>query len=186
MKKLILIIIIPLLMSACSKQIVANYSEDPDADFGRYMTYAWDIPLNKAVNESFNPLVNNDLVNKKIKSAIDERMESRGYIYSDENPDLLINFHTMVENRSEVTSAYPNSYYFWWRNDIRTINYKEGTLIIDLIDAETDELIWQGYATGVLDSEDLTLSADDGVRMIFEEFPYRAGSSAKQNTVASY
>ena len=186
MKKLLFYTLSVLLLSACSERIVSNYSEDPDVDFAKFETFRWDEPLNKAVNESYNPLVNNDIVNKKIRNVIREQMEARGYEYAESDADLMINFHTMVESKSEVTSAYPNTYYFWWRNDIRTINYKEGTLIIDMISGKTDQLVWQGYASGVLEPEDITLSADDGVRIIFEKFPYRAGSSVKQNNIASY
>lgn len=185
MMKRILLIAFPLLfLLACTQEIVTNYSEDPDVNFGQFETFGWDEPLNMAVDESYNPLVNNDIVNKRIKKVIRDEMEGRGYLFEENDPDLLINFHTMVESKSEVTS-YPNNYYFWWRNDLRTIDYKEGTLIIDLIGGATDQLIWQGYASGVLEPEDITLSANDGVRMIFEKYPYRAGSVAKKDIASS-
>jgi hypothetical protein len=175
MNKFLIIIIATILCVSCTSTVLVNSNSDPGVSFSTYKTYNWDNPLNKAADKSYNPLVNNSLVNNQIKESIREQLDVRSYVLNEKNPDLLINFHTMVENRSEITS-YPNNYYFWWRNDIHSVNYKEGTLIIDLIDAESDQLVWQGYATGTLDRKDIALTSDEAVQMIFEKYPYRAGS----------
>lgn len=173
MKTTAVIFTISALMFSCANNITANYNVDPEADFSKYTSFYWDDPLNKAANESHNPIVNNSLVNKQVKENIETQMQGRGYALTENNPDILINFHIMVENKSKVTSSYPNSYYFWWRNDIQTINYKEGTLIIDLIDAKTDQLIWQGYSTGTITRSDMIPSIKETVLKIFSKFQYR-------------
>ena len=94
----------------------------------------------------------------------------------EKNPDLLINFHTMAESKSGV-SSYPNNYCFWWRNDIETINYKEGTLIIDMPDVKSDQLIWQGYTSNKLNSKVLAAPLKAAVETIFTKFTHRAGQT---------
>ncbi|MEM7549346.1 MAG: DUF4136 domain-containing protein [Bacteroidota bacterium] len=172
MKKVIIILVMGFLIDSCARQITGNYSYDSSVDFTQYKTFSWADPLNKAVGVSFNPLVNNSLVNKGIKEDIKSQMEQHGYNYIEKYGDLTVNFHTMVEHKSEVTT-YPNSYYFWWRNEVRTINYKEGTLVVDVIDADTNELVWQGYTSGTLKKDDLILSSKESVLKIFMNFPFQ-------------
>ena len=55
---------------------------------------------------------------------------------------------------------------------VRVESYKEGTLIIDLVDAERRELVWRGTATGAV--SDLTQAEKKlfgAVGRIFEAFP---------------
>jgi hypothetical protein len=174
MRKLVLVGIALLMAVSCGPIMHSSYNSDPDADFSQYSTFAWDEPLNKAANESYNPLVNNTLVEKQLKSAIESEMTSRGYKLVESNPDLFVNFHTMVESKSEV-SSYPNNYYFWWRNDVRTINYEEGTLIVDVIDAKKDQLVWQGFTSNELRTQKLAESLKSAVQKVFSKYPYRAG-----------
>ena len=168
--------LLPVVLTACSSAIVSNSNQDTDADFANYRTFGWDEPLNKAAPQSYNPLVNNSLVEKQVKQAIRKEMEGFGYRFDQSSPDLLVNFHTLMESRSEIASAYPQYYYFWWRNDIRTINYKESTLIIDLIDATSDQLVWQGFDIGTLNKSKIGPSLQDAVTRILGRYPHRAAN----------
>jgi hypothetical protein len=52
-------------------------------------------------------------------------------------------------------------------------NYKVGTLVIDLFDARTKQLIWRGSASDTLaDKSDKNIkNLDKGVQKMFEHFP---------------
>ena len=51
----------------------------------------------------------------------------------------------------------------------------EGTLIIDMIDASTKQLVWRGSATGVLDEnpspEKVTQNVNNAVAAILAQYP---------------
>jgi hypothetical protein len=75
---------------------------------------------------------------------------------------------------------YPWGYapfpYGYWNGYNRT--YTEGTLIIDAIDAETNQLIWRGSISGAIDNpENLHKKVMKAVEIIFRKFPIKPGSA---------
>jgi glycine/D-amino acid oxidase-like deaminating enzyme len=95
-----------------------------------------------------------------------------------ETPDLLISIFT---KEREVVDVYQNYGFGWgwgWGPGLgmgysRAITTPEGTLFIDIIDAKTKELIWQGQGTGYLSSN--TDKKEERIRefvsKILEQYP---------------
>ncbi len=141
------------LLGACSPQISVNSDYDDDIDFSEYQSFGWSDEIEKA-REDGQPMIDNELVRNRIKESIKSEMESRGYTYDENAPDLEVNFHIVVEDRQEYRSAQgrgtPWGYGYWQQDDMRsTFDYRQGSLIIDLVDRENNQLIWQGYAEGI-------------------------------------
>ena len=89
-------------------------------------------------------------------------MESRGYAYSEADPDLLVNFYANVQDKQEIRSTPVSVGYYGYRrglyggistSDIQTVDYKQGTLSIDLVDPRQKILVWQATAEGRVSSE---------------------------------
>jgi hypothetical protein len=131
------------------------------------------------------------LVAQRIETAIHREMTARGYV-RDANPDLLVNFQVTVENVQKVSTvptAGPPAYSYrygayrgWPTYSYETWvrEYDEGTLLIDLVDARRQQLVWEGAGTGrvtkeKLDNIEATVNA--AVAAIFERYPFRAGGS---------
>ncbi|NJO03098.1 MAG: DUF4136 domain-containing protein [Bacteroidia bacterium] len=82
-----------------------------------------------------------------------------------------------VEDKQE-TQSWNSGPYWWWyaypRNTY-TRNYEEGTLIVDLVDARTNKLVWQGWAVGEINyaSDRYKEELARKVAQIFAEFPAR-------------
>ena len=81
-------------------------------------------------------------------------MPTKGFSKS-ETPDVLISIFTKERERVDVYQNYGfgmgwgwNPY--WGMGYNRTYTTPEGTLFIDIIDAKTKELVWQGEGTGYL------------------------------------
>lgn len=148
---------------------------DPEARFEQYKTFYWSDEILQ--NEMDQPLFYNSLVKKRIKNAVEKEMTGRGYELMPFNPDLYINAHMIVEQNTEVQSN-PGVYRYYWQDNIRTINTKEGTLVIDVIDRDKQQLVWQGaYKGSILDAkkpEDKQRVVRDAVSVIFREYDYRA------------
>ncbi|MEP2935892.1 MAG: DUF4136 domain-containing protein [Gilvibacter sp.] len=138
------VLLLFLVASACSTVRVAT-DYDTKANFSNYSSFAFYKPGVDQAQIS-------DLDKKRILRAIDAQFSSRGMNKS-ESPDLLVSIFTKERERVDV---YNNNFGFgwgwnpWWGGGFggRTISRTtEGTLYIDLIDAKTKDLVWQGMGT---------------------------------------
>jgi hypothetical protein len=137
-----------LILTSCSS-VYVNTDYDKKANFAAYKTYAY----NKS---SIDKLEISDLDKKRILYAIDAVMPTKQFSKS-ENPDVLINIFTKERERVDVYNNMGWGYGFGWgwgpnwgMGYSRTTTTPEGTLYIDIVDAKTKELVWQGIGTGYL------------------------------------
>jgi len=171
----LLLVLLPWLLTGCgpASQVFTDY--DRSVNMGDYHTFGW-LPAN-ALEGRENPLFHNELNDKRIKQAVARELESRNYKYS-ENPELVIHYHIILEDKTVVYND-PYGYYgpYWMRTQVDVYQYKEGTLVIDLMDAKTDNLVWRGWMTAFVKNrnpEKMEESINTAVRMIFSQYPYRA------------
>jgi hypothetical protein len=136
------------ILTSCSS-VYVNTDYDKKANFAAYKTYAY----NKS---SIDKLEISDLDKKRILYAIDAVMPTKQFSKS-ENPDVLINIFTKERERVDVYNNMGWGYGFGWgwgpnwgMGYSRTTTTPEGTLYIDIVDAKTKELVWQGIGTGYL------------------------------------
>ena len=135
---------------------------DKSADFSVYRTYGF--PKETGTDRGGY----STLVTSYLKSSVSAQMDARGYKYSEERPDLLVNFFTNTRERTEVRPnpraslgygyyGYRRGLYNAWPmyDDNRTVTYKVGTLNIDIVDAEKKQLVWEGIAEGRVSDEEM-------------------------------
>ena len=135
---------------------------DRSADFSVYRTYGF--PKETGTDRGGY----STLVTSYLKSAMSAQMEARGYKYSEEHPDLLVNFFMNTRERTEIRPdarasvgygyyGYRYGLYSAWPlyDQDRTVTYKVGTLNIDIVDAEKKQLVWEGVAEGRVSEEEL-------------------------------
>jgi hypothetical protein len=66
-----------------------------------------------------------------------------------------------------------------WYDQARVSQYTEGTLTVDLVDADRNHLVWTGDAIGRVTQEspqERALAADEAIAAIFMQYPYTTGS----------
>ena len=170
-------IVIPLLfiMSGCISEMRIYTDHDPDYNVKSYKTFDWLQKTN--IEHENNPLHYNELNDKRIKLAVEEQLKRKGYLLSADKPDLLVHYHIIVDDQSIVTTD-PLGYFYtpYWTHLQTTIRqYREGTLIIDVMESNTNNLIWRGWASSPID-EEYTPNKIDGlikkaVANIFKKFP---------------
>jgi len=134
-------------------------ASNPAANFGSYRTFGYISPLatDKAGYQS--------LLTARLKDATRRGMESKGFVYSESSPDLLVNFFVNIEDKQEIRTTprttYGAGYYGYRRGlyrgistvEVETVNYREGTLTIDVVDAKQNMLAWQSTAEGKISKE---------------------------------
>jgi hypothetical protein len=108
----------------------------------------------------------------------------------------VINFHGRVEERVDIQSRpSPSmgpawSYRGWagspWGGtEVTTRRYNVGTLVVDLVDLERRQMVFQGVAQGTV-TQDMRRNREqtinDAVAQIFAKFPFVAGQSTPVST----
>ena len=167
---------------------------NPDnTDLSQYKTFAYLPNTNIEVpGKSYT----NDKVNEMIIETINSNMEEAGYTLDRENPDLLVLISTKTNLQTETTTqpayvSYPyrgristirpyyNSYYYTGYNSYAgivgyntdTYSYKEGTVIIDIVDRETKNTVWKGTSSEDIFSQTENSAITELVNAIFDKYP---------------
>lgn len=163
------------ILTSCAT-VSVNTDYDKKANFAAYKTYAFS-------KSSIDKLEISDLDKKRILYAIDNAMPAKGFTKS-ETPDVLISLFTKERERVDVYNnmgwGFGGGFGWGWgwgpgwgMGYTRTTTTPEGTLYIDLIDAKTKELVWQGIGTGYLttNSEKKDERIAEFVAKILEKYP---------------
>jgi len=176
--KPVALLIALLLMSSCS-QTTVNTDFDSRANFGSYKTYAW---IEKPIAETGDIKTTQQayaLLDEMIKSAADAQLAAKGMTHAAENPDVLLIYHKGLDQRIDVHGwgyTYPGYSYVWWQGTrVDTYDYRMGTLILDIVDAKTQVLVWRGTTTKVIDEmarpEEREANLKAIMRQLFTKYP---------------
>ena len=184
MKRIITALAILVVPWACSPKFKISSDSPQPGKFKSYQTFKFFNPNNiPASNYSFSE------ENKTfIFDAIAAEMKDRDY-RSTQDADIIIKVQggtkSTQEERNDRNSGFYDPYYRYgdpygrnYQHEYQDISKKETTLIIDMLDAKTNKLVWQGVGVGVLGKrkEDVILKIREAIRLIFEDFPFRAAN----------
>jgi hypothetical protein len=127
----------------CATTRVAT-DHDPNANFAGFRTFA--VKTGQVVN---NGVVDprDTLVRDRIDSAITNQFANKGMQPSIERPDLIVTYTAGARTRAELDldpldSSSPNYHDLDWSDTFRS-----GTIVIDVIDANTRKLVWRSVAS---------------------------------------
>ena len=179
-----------ILLNSCSSSVKVTSEYDKKADFGNYNTYYFhkaDVP------DSEHPSSLSAINKQRIENAISKELNLKGYAKS-LDPDIWVSYYFKVADRAEYRTTttyggmyspyygpgYYGSYYGYgnsWASYSTTYHFKEGTLIIDLVDVKANELIWYGMGTKTLnqDNTDPEAAINAAIKKIFNSYLFYAG-----------
>ncbi len=132
-------------LTSCSPfQVKSDYAET--ANFNMYKTYKLRV----------DDLKLNDLDKDRVLNELSKQLQTKGLSVAD-NPDLIINVKAKHKQITDIQNSRPYGMYGYggpwgWGggfNRTWTNNYNQGSLVIDLIDAKTQKLVWQGVGSGI-------------------------------------
>jgi hypothetical protein len=174
-------------MAAVGCGATAHIEKDDTVNFKKYKTYSWVSEKEKSLKDRHS----NNLIDKNVKAAVAKELEKNGWVESNNNPEVLIDYNIMVENnvKEQSNPVYSRPFTRYYYNpvsrrltgfyypsqmlgfDRSEIPYKAGTITIHMIDNSTNKLIWQGWATDEVNSSNLTgKEIASGVRSILKKF----------------
>jgi hypothetical protein len=135
----------------------------------------------RPVTGADDPMISNSIANRAMRDRISLAFIARGYLLNDRTPDFAVAFYATAREEMDVTEwDYGYPFDPRWRRSPRPVQivteFTQGSVIIDVIDPETRELIWRGEGkarlTGDL-SKDVQLLADAAATIVgkFPEAP---------------
>jgi hypothetical protein len=161
-----------LLFAAVSSAQQVKTDYDRSANFSQYKTYSWQ-----------KVQTQDPLWVDRIKAAVNATLAQKGLTPVDSGGDIAIVAMEMTKNQQTLNTFYDGFGGGWgWRRfggggfgdaTTTTENYKVGTLVVDLFDANTKQLIWRGSSSDTLsDKSDKNIkNLDKGVQKMFDHFP---------------
>eukprot|EP00388_Colpodella_angusta_P007224 GDKJ01020602.1.p4 GENE.GDKJ01020602.1~~GDKJ01020602.1.p4 ORF type:complete len:189 (+),score=8.53 GDKJ01020602.1:1991-2557(+) len=151
-KYILLLFTIGIAVAGCSSlRTVSDY--DKDVDFKAYKTFNF-------YDKGMERLRLNNLDKRRLMSAVEGEMIAKGFTKSNK-PDMLVNLVVVTRERVNV---YDGGFYggfgwgwggrwgwgspFWGGGPSYVDQYREGTIIIDLLDPAKKILFWHGQGAG--------------------------------------
>jgi hypothetical protein len=172
----VLALFLILIASGCASGPQIRVDMDARANMKAYRTFAFFDSV------STDGAAYTSLLSSRLKAATRAQLEKQGYQYSPNQPELLVNFFLKIVNKQDIRSSggyygYRHGYYGTWTGYpyVETVDYKQGTLSVDLVDAKHKQLVWQGVAEGEVSEESQRNpgpAIDQVVAQIFSNFPY--------------
>lgn len=171
-------------LAACSPLTVST-DYDTGYDFSGLATYAW--LESEAPSEDIR--INNSLIIKRVVNAVNTALQSSGYQLVDRgSADFFVTWFGGIEDKirlETIDSWYGGlgydsgrwGYRGYWPGYIRTYSYEyqQGTLIIDIADSSSKQLIWRGTGQEYLEPQQTPQQITEGINRtvndILSRFP---------------
>jgi hypothetical protein len=165
------ILILALFILECAT-VRVSVSYDESVDFSQYQTFYFARSKYKSVTSS---AVRNPLFTQEVFAELRPILAQKGFteVTDIKVADLVIHFYAFVENRQDYI---PPTYRVgrWGHRHVapgRVVRYKEGNLVIDVVNRLSQELIWQGIGQGVLDRHNPRRDLIAAASNILVQFP---------------
>jgi hypothetical protein len=171
-----------MVIQGCSS-IIVSQDYPPNTDYSALKTYAWQSEKQEKTGDI---RLDNPLLNMRIRSAIDTFLGEKGYHQvSDVKPDFYVAYQQEIYSRVAVDQTrsglafgmgsygYHGGIGFSTGNSAG--NYDDNMLVIDVIDAESGNIVWRGTGTRSFvqhaDPEKITKEVNKTVNKILMQFP---------------
>jgi hypothetical protein len=161
------------LLGAC-RSYDLSYDYDVTATFSRYRTFDY-YTSKKGTGGTTT------LMDKRVRAAVEKELQTKGFAMETKaDPDFLVTYYPIVQNRKvrtnvRVGTGWGYRPFYGGVSTSQVRHYKEGTIVIEIVDFKTNQLIWQGAAAGALSGLNTPEDADEvvpkAVRDILTKFP---------------
>jgi hypothetical protein len=195
MKKALIALAMLAGLGACAPRVTVDRAED--VDFSKYRTYAW---MDSDIRGTQNPVYFNQIATQQVENTVDQELTKRGLRRVTRRPALLIGYHFFVQEKTRTVAnnnygprGLYGPYYGWGRwgyagwgpswwgwNNFGPMytqeKYEAGTVVVDMVDARTKQLIWRGAVQNAIsDPTRISTQLARQVERIVEQFPQVKG-----------
>jgi len=158
------------LLVGCGPTLQVKTDFDHGATFGQYRSFQ--MGEGKVIEQG--ALTENTIVKDRVDVAVKNGLATRGLVPAPDHADLIARFAVGVRSVKELEGVgYPVAVGLWgaYPNDFWIVDHPEGTLVIDLVDARSQKLVWRAYC--VADGSGMSDPAfiQKAVNRAFEHYP---------------
>ena len=171
-------LLIGVLCLSCGTSLKVSTDFDKTIDFKKYKTFSvYDLKQTGSVNPANA---------EKIVLALKKQMQEKGFVEDTQNPELHVNAVTILTSKEAVAMDAPPTNYYGYGGAYRPYGYygvgygygyaenpdtreneydfKEGTLMIDVVDTKTQKMVWQGVGKTEIDTK--PVNADEVINYV--------------------
>ncbi len=168
-------------------------------DFKNYKTYA----LLPTKDTAFTKLASRKAVQSALSAAVIQQLSARGMTLDTANPDCLFTYTLVLIKTYQVGETPPPVYapssnvgplpgqydmYYYvpqstatydpalYQGSMKVTTFRDGTLVIDMIDRKKNEIIWRTSAQGKVDEKErqgVKPTINEIVPIMFKKFPVK-------------
>ena len=166
-------------------------------DFKNYKTFAW----LASKDTSYTKLASKQAVEKFLAAAVYQQLTQRGMTFDSLNPDCLFTY-TLILNKTYQVGDQPNPvyapqsnpgalpgqynmYYYvpsydynyqpaQYTGGLQVTTFRDGSLVIDMIDRKENKIIWRSTASGKVEEKDrkgVKPTINEIIPPMFKKFP---------------
>jgi hypothetical protein len=193
-------ILIILSLTACYSPTANLYNSEKTkgVDFKNYKTYAF---LPSRDTSAYTKLADRKVVESALAAAVIQQLTARGMTRDQANPDCLFTYHLVLTKTYEVgqtpppvyapnsnVGPLPGQYDMYYYVPASTANYdpdlyqsapkvttfRDGTLVIDMIDRKSKKIVWTTSAQGSVKEKDrqgARPTINEIIPIMFKKFP---------------
>ncbi|TRO65370.1 DUF4136 domain-containing protein [Christiangramia sabulilitoris] len=181
-------IIFSLILTSCGSG--GPTSKDDLKKLKSYNSYAFLPNKDTIISRNFD----NDAIQEVIINTINANLKEEGFILNKRNPDILVHFHPMFDEQIAVNAnpVYTNYAYYrpghyvgpYYRDimydnyftvqrlngpRVKQVPYLERTIVIDLIDRRTNEILWRGRSDEKIETKRIDRAIRENIDDIFKD-----------------
>jgi len=146
--------------AACAPAVEVRTAAEPSSDLSARHTFTvMQAPARRGGGtlSQGDPMLVNSINNRALRDDLTQAFEGRGYTPGGDNADFAVAYYASTQDKLDVT-YFDYGYPFWphwWRGygfgyrrpAAQITEYDQGTVIVDVIDPKSKQLLWRGQGT---------------------------------------
>ena len=150
--------------SAAAQSVQSDF--DRTFQFSNLKTFSFAVQRRGATD----PLAADSLNDGRIRTGLESQLIANGFRMETDKADFVIAYYVKTKNKLSVQDyGYGPPRWFGGR-DIRVNQDTEGTLMVDFIDARTNQVVWRGRAVGTLDMKGVDKKISKSTEKLIKQF----------------
>ena len=176
MRRLVTAMAAAMLLPSLAFAQKTSYDYNKSANFSAFRTYS----LKDGTK------VGNPLIDDRIVAAIEAELATKGLTKDDGNPDLFVAYHVAFDKEKDISTWSTGYGPYGWHygmgsTDVQVRTIVIGTLVLDMADAKTKEVVWRGVGVKEVDTqakpEKLDKNIREAVKKIAKNYPPKTKST---------
>lgn len=154
----VIVMFFTLIRDAAAADVEIKVEKSPKADFSGFKTYNWIPGVEKRTTD---PRLRDTELDQRVREYVDRELQARGYQKENfTDPDFWVGYYTVIESQVDKQTVRVNmgmpprhtgaigggSFGSPMQEIDMSRYYDQGTLILDIVDARENKVIWRASA----------------------------------------